>query len=367
MFKNLSITYLLLCSFAVTLHAADAPEISSVTSFEETIANQYNTPASSNTVSRNNNNGKELKFGFIIPNLKISNSIGLAIDDGDFNFFSHGDDGDMIIDKPSILLSYEGKFDISLITGSQKKNFNFQTSNAGDFDFLDLIPVDGTASPGEIVDDSGLQTIVTESNLSLYSFNQLWDVSELNLNKNNFLQQLDTQFVTKIGFRSNISHYSSEWEYKNSPYTHTSNESVDVISVGPMLSIESYGEPLNENTNVYYKADISALLSKESMRANQFYDHAFQSKNYHADDDRVTVAGMINLAVGMNNQLNSGGVLSLSGSVNVRNDLPSIIKPICTTGMDCDSPAYAAQANAAHLGTEITVSPSVNLSLIYDF
>ena len=312
------------------------------------------------------NNGKELKFGVTIPNLKISNSIGLVVDDRNFNFFSHEDDGDLIIDEPSVSVSHEGKFDITFITGSQKENFDFQTTNPGDFDYLDLLPVSGVASPGAIINNQGLQTVVTESDLNVLTFNHLWDVSELNLNGNELLQQLDSQFETKLGFRSNISHYSSGWEFtNNNNQTATSDESVSVFSVGPMLRLESYQGSLNENTDVYYKADISALLSTENMHAKNTFNNSF--KTYTADDDRVTVAGIINLAVGMNNQLKSGAVISLSGSIDIRNDLPFISKPICTTGMDCDSAAYAAQADAAHLDTRITVSPSVNLSYIYDF
>ncbi len=312
------------------------------------------------------NNGKELKFGVTIPNLKISNSIGLTVDDGAFNFFSHGDDGDVIIDEPSVSLSHEGKFDITFITGSQKENFDFQTSNEGNNDLLDLIPVSGVVSQGAIEFNEGLVTIVTESDLSVLTFNHLWDLSELNLNGNELLQQLDSQFETRLGFRSNISHYSSGWIYDPITVagTSSSSESVSVFSVGPMLRLESYQGSLNENTDVYYKADISALLSKENMDAEQNFTN---SVTFTADDDRVTVAGIINLAIGMNNQLKSGAVISLSGSIDIRNDLPFISKPICTTGMDCNSAEYAAQAEAAHLDTHITVSPSVNLSYMYEF
>lgn len=338
-----------LCSILVlpllgaTGHAADAP-----------------------AVDITENNGKELKFGVTIPNLKISNSIGLSVDDINFNFFSHEDDGDLIIDEPSVSVSHEGKFDITFITASQKENFDFQTSNVGGNVFLDLIPVSGGASRGSIISNQGLVTIVTESDLNVLTFNHLWDVSELNLNGNELLQQLDSQFETKLGFRSNISHYSSGWEFtNNSNQVSTSDESVSVFSVGPMLRLESYQGSLNENTDVYYKADISALLSKENMDAKQTMNNS--SISHTADDDRFTVAGLINLAVGMNNKLKSGAVISLSGSIDIRNDLPFISKPICTTGMDCDSDEYIAQAEAAHLDTRITVSPSVNLSFMYDF
>tara|TARA_B100001939_G_scaffold213632_1_gene183776 strand:+ start:1078 stop:2121 length:1044 start_codon:yes stop_codon:yes gene_type:complete len=313
------------------------------------------------------NNGKELKFGVTIPNLKISNSIGLTVDDNAFNFFSHEDDGDVIIDEPSVSVSHEGKFDITFITGSQKENFDFQTSNEGNFDYLDLIPVSGVSSLGSIeLPDRGLLTVVTESDLSVLTFNHLWDLSELNLNGNELLQQLDSQFETRLGFRSNISHYSSGWDYDAIGYANSSSsDSVSVFSVGPMLRLESDQGSLNENTDVYYKADISALLSKESMQAEQNFRGSINK--YTADDDRVTVAGIINLAVGMNNQLESGAVISLSGSIDIRNDLPFISKPICTTGMDCNSAEYVAQAEAAHLDSRITVSPSVNLSFMYDF
>ena len=311
--------------------------------------------------------GKELKLGVTIPNLKISNSLGLAINNAGLVNFSPGADGDVIIDEPFVSISHAGKFDISFTTGSQKENFVFQTSNDSTNDYLDLIPIDGTAPLGAIVSNQGLQTIPTESHLSFLTFNHLWDVSELNLNKNDFLQQLDSQFVTKLGVRSNIIHYSSGWEYYHSTKgTSTSNESVDVFSVGPMLSLESYRVSHNENTDFYYKADISALLSNETMHAKQDY-RGFNNGQFSADDNRVNVAGIINLAAGLNNQLKSGAVISLSGSVEIRNDLPFISKPICSTGMTCNSAAYLAQAEAAHLDTQITVSPSVNLSFVYDF
>ena len=344
-----SIVRTFLCSiFALPLlgatgHAADAP-----------------------AVDITENNGKELKFGVTIPNLKISNSIGLTVNDLGFNFFSHEDDGDVIIDEPSVSFSHEGKFDITFITGSQKENFDFQTSNEGTNDLLDLIPVSGVESPGAIEANQGLRTVVTESDLSVLTFNHLWDLSELNLNGNELLQQLDSQFETRLGFRSNISHYSSGWDYDAIGYADSSSsDSVSVFSVGPMLRLESDQGSLNESTDVYYKADISALLSKESMQAEQNFRGSIPTST--ADDDRVTVAGIINLAVGMNNQLESGAVISLSGSIDIRNDLPFISKPICTTGMDCDSAEYAAQAEAAHLDSRITVSPSVNLSFMYDF
>lgn len=338
---------LLLPFYGITGHAADAP-----------------------AVDITENNGKELKFGVTIPNLKISNSIGLVVNDGGLNFFSHGDDGDLIIDETSVSLSHEGKFDITFITGSQKENFDFQTSNTGTYDYLDILPVDGTASPGLIDYDAGLLTVVTESDLSVFTFNHLWDVSELNLNGNELLQQLDSQFETKLGFRTNITDYSSGWEHTAidnnlAGAISTSNESVNVFSAGPMLSLKSYRGSLNEDTDIYYKADISALLSQEKMKAEQTRLNSLNT--YAVDDDRITVAGIINLAVGMNNQLESGAVISLSGSIDIRNDLPFISKPICTTGMDCDSAEYAAQAEAAHLDSRITVSPSVNLSFVYDF
>ncbi len=98
----------------------------------------------------------------------------------------------MIIDEPSISFSHEGKFDISFITGSQKENFDFQTSNEGASDFLDLIPVSGEVSPGSLIVNQGLQTVVTDSHLNVLTFNHFWDLSELNLHQNEFLQQLDS-------------------------------------------------------------------------------------------------------------------------------------------------------------------------------
>jgi len=312
-------------------------------------------------INANENTSNTISLGLTIPNIKTTDSIGLAIDDGDFNFFSHGDDGDLIFNSPAISLTHAGKFDFSFIFGSHNKNYNFQTSNEGDYDFLDLIPVDGSASPGEIINDEGLKTIVTKSNLNMLSYSHLWDASDLNLNKDDFLHQLRSQFLTKVGFKANYSQYSTKWDYT----FYDSKDSISVFSVGPTLRLEAYAEPLNENTDIYYKADISALLSRDSMDAVNSYGN--NSIIYKASDDRIAMAGIVNLVVGMNNQHESGAVISLTGALDIRNDLPFIAKPICTTGMDCDSADYAAQAKAAHLDTRITVSPSINLSVSLDF
>ena len=312
-------------------------------------------------INANENTSNTISLGLTIPNIKTTDSIGLAIDDGDFNFFSHGDDGDLIFNSPAISLTHAGKFDFSFIFGSHNKNYNFQTSNEGDYDFLDLIPVDGSASPGEIINDEGLKTIVTKSNLNMLSYSHLWDASDLNLNKDDFLHQLRSQFLTKVGFKANYSQYSTKWDYT----FYDSKDSISVFSVGPTLRLEAYAEPLNENTDIYYKADISALLSRDSMDAVNSYGN--NSIIYKASDDRIAMAGIVNLVVGMNNQHESGAVISLTGALDIRNDLPFIAKPICTTGMDCDSADYVAQAKAAHLDTRITVSPSINLSVSLDF
>ena len=318
-------------------------------------------------INANENTSNTISLGLTIPNIKTTDSIGLAIDDGNFNFFSHGDDGDLIFNSPAISLTHAGKFDFSFIVGSHNKNYNFQTSNEGDYDYVDLIPVDGSASPGAIAYNVGLQTIVTKSNLNMFSYNQLWDASDLNLNEDDFLHQLRSQFLTKVGFKANYSQYSTKWDYTNpsNSFTHYSKESISMFSVGPMLRLEAYGEPLNENTDIYYKADISALLSRDSMDAeNSYRDNLYI---YNASDDRLTMAGIVNLVVGMNNQHESGAVISLTGALDIRNDLPFIAKPICTTGMNCISANYVAQAKAAHLDTRITVSPSINLSVSLDF
>ena len=312
-------------------------------------------------INANENTSNTISLGLTIPNIKTTDSIGLAIDDEDFNFFSHGDDGDLIFNSPAISLTHAGKFDFSFIFGSHNKNYDFQTSNEGDYDFLDLIPVDGSASPGEIINDEGLKTIVTKSNLNMLSYSHLWDASDLNLNKDDFLHQLRSQFLTKVGFKANYSQYSTKWDYT----FYDSKDSISVFSVGPTLRLEAYAEPLNENTDIYYKADISALLSRDSMDAVNSYGN--NSIIYKASDDRIAMAGIVNLVVGMNNQHESGAVISLTGALDIRNDLPFIAKPICTTGMDCDSADYAAQAKAAHLDTRITVSPSINLSVSLDF
>jgi len=312
-------------------------------------------------INANENTSNTISLGLTIPNIKTTDSIGLAIDDGSFNFLSHGDDGDLIFNSPAISLTHAGKFDFSFIFGSHNKNYNFQTSNEGDYDFLDLIPVDGSASPGEIINDEGLKTIVTKSNLNMLSYSHLWDASDLNLNKDDFLHQLRSQFLTKVGFKANYSQYSTKWDYT----FYDSKDSISVFSVGPTLRLEAYAEPLNENTDIYYKADISALLSRDSMDAVNSYGN--NSIIYKASDDRIAMAGIVNLVVGMNNQHESGAVISLTGALDIRNDLPFIAKPICTTGMDCDSADYAAQAKAAHLDTRITVSPSINLSVSLDF
>ena len=312
-------------------------------------------------INANENTSNTISLGLTIPNIKTTDSIGLAIDDEDFNFFSHGDDGDLIFNSPAISLTHAGKFDFSFIFGSHNKNYDFQTSNEGDYDFLDLIPVDGSASPGEIINDEGLKTIVTKSNLNMLSYSHLWDASDLNLNKDDFLHQLRSQFLTKVGFKANYSQYSTKWDYT----FYDSKDSISVFSVGPTLRLEAYAEPLNENTDIYYKADISALLSRDSMDAVNSYGN--NSIIYKASDDRIAMAGIVNLVVGMNNQHESGAVISLTGALDIRNDLPFIAKPICTTGMDCDSADYAAQAKAAHLDTRITVSPSINLSVSHDF
>jgi len=312
-------------------------------------------------INANENTSNTISLGLTIPNIKTTDSIGLAIDDGDFNFFSHGDDGDLIFNSPAISLTHAGKFDFSFILGSHNKNYNFQTSNEGDYDFLDLIPVDGSASPGEIINDEGLKTIVTKSNLNMLSYSHLWDASDLNLNKDDFLHQLRSQFLTKVGFKANYSQYSTKWDYT----FYDSKDSISVFSVGPTLRLEAYAEPLNENTDIYYKADISALLSRDSMDAVNSYGN--NSIIYKASDDRIAMAGIVNLVVGMNNQHESGAVISLTGALDIRNDLPFIAKPICTTGMDCNSADYVAQAKAAHLDTRITVSPSINLSVSLDF
>ena len=135
--------------------------------------------------------------------------------------------------------------------------------------------------------------------------------------------------------------------------------------MGPTLRLEAYAEPLNENTDIYYKADISALLSRDSMDSENSWVN--NTTIYKASDDRIAMAGIVNLVVGMNNQHESGAVISLTGALDIRNDLPFIAKPICTTGMDCNSADYVAQAKAAHLDTRITVSPSINLSVSLDF
>jgi len=113
-------------------------------------------------INANENTSNTISLGLTIPNIKTTDSIGLAIDDGSFNFFSHGDDGDLIFNSPAISLTHAGKFDFSFIVGSHNKNYNFQTSNEGDYDYLDLIPVDGSASPGQIIYNEGLKTIVTK-------------------------------------------------------------------------------------------------------------------------------------------------------------------------------------------------------------
>ena len=195
----------------------------------------------------------------------------------------------------------------------------------------------------------------------MFSYNQLWDASDLNLNEDDFLHQLRSQFLTKVGVKANYSQYSTKWDYT----FYDSKDSISVFSVGPTLRLEAYAEPLNENTDIYYKADISALLSRDSMDAVNSYGN--NSIIYKASDDRIAMAGIVNLVVGMNNQHESGAVISLTGALDIRNDLPFIAKPICTTGMDCDSADYAAQAKAAHLDTRITVSPSINLSVSLDF
>ena len=316
-------------------------------------------------INANENTSNTISLGLTIPNIKTTDSIGLAIDDGNFNFFSHGDDGDLIFNSPAISLTHAGKFDFSFIVGSHNKNYNFQTSNEGDYDYLDLIPVDGSASPGQIIYNEGLKTIVTKSNLNMLSYSHLWDASDLNLNKDDFLHQLRSQFLTKVGFKANYSQYSTKWDYTNVNYHYDSKDSISVFSVGPTLRLEAYAEPLNENTDIYYKADISALLSRDSMDAENSY--ANNSNIYNASDDRLTMAGIVNLVVGMNNQHESGAVISLTGALDIRNDLPFIAKPICTTGMNCISADYVAQAKAAHLDTRITVSPSINLSVSLDF
>ncbi len=316
-------------------------------------------------INANENTTNTISLGLTIPNLKTTDSIGLAIDDSGFNFFSHGDDGDLIFNSPAISLTHAGKFDFSFIVGSHNKNYNFQTSNEGDYDFLDLIPVDGSASPGAIVANEGLKTIVTKSNLNMLSYSHLWDASDLNLNKDDFLHQLRSQFLTKVGFKANYSQYSTKWDYTNVNSHYDSKDSISVFSVGPTLRLEAYAEPLNENTDIYYKADISALLSRDSMDAENSWVN--NSNIYKASDDRIAMAGIVNLVVGMNNQHDSGAVISLTGALDIRNDLPFIAKPICTTGMDCNSADYVAQAKAAHLDTRITVSPSINLSVSLDF
>ena len=316
-------------------------------------------------IHANENTSNTISLGLTIPNIKTTDSISLAIDDGSFNFFSHGDDGDLIFNSPAISLTHAGKFDFSFIVGSHNKNYNFQTSNEGDNDYLDLIPVDGSASPGAIINDEGLKTIVTKSNLNMLSYSHLWDASDLNLNKDDFLHQLRSQFLTKVGFKANYSQYSTKWDYTNVNSHFDSKDSISVFSVGPTLRLEAYAEPLNENTDIYYKADISALLSRDSMDAENSWVN--NSIIYKASDDRIAMAGIVNLVVGMNNQHESGAVISLTGALDIRNDLPFIAKPICTTGMNCISANYVAQAKAAHLDTRITVSPSINLSVSLDF
>lgn len=316
-------------------------------------------------INANENTTNTISLGLTIPNLKTTDSIGLVIDDVSFNFFSHGDDGDLIFNSPAISLTHAGKFDFSFTVGSHNKNYNFQTSNEGGYDYLDLIPVDGSASPGAIINDEGLKTIVTKSNLNMLSYSHLWDASDLNLNKYDFLHQLRSQFLTKVGFKANYSQYSTKWDYTNVNSHYDSKDSISVFSVGPTLRLEAYAEPLNENTDIYYKADISALLSRDSMDSENSWVN--NTTIYKASDDRIAMAGIVNLVVGMNNQHESGAVISLTGALDIRNDLPFIAKPICTTGMDCNSADYVAQAKAAHLDTRITVSPSINLSVSLDF
>ena len=124
-FKYFTITSLLYCSFAVTLHASDAPEVevsetSSIVSFEETIAAQYNSPASNVNKSFNHTSF----YVGIDAQLNQFREVAREYDDGDWE----GWEADYTFDNSSFALKFGQNYQLSESIIGYEFNYTFNDS-----------------------------------------------------------------------------------------------------------------------------------------------------------------------------------------------------------------------------------------------
>ncbi len=216
MFKHFTIASIIMCSFAVTLHAADAPEVevpetSSVVSFEETISNQYNIADSSDS-----NLWDGIYLGF---NLSLDSNIHNE-------FWRNGnfDNGPHSIDETDNLASYSIGFNKQsgdLLYGAE---FSFMPKKIYDGDFQSYKnPIDIKLRAGHIFNKNLLLYGIAGVSSAYYKedYTSNYEISggfnggfgvEYKISQNVFI---GTEFLSR-NMNSSLSYPDlSGWEVKN--------------------------------------------------------------------------------------------------------------------------------------------------------
>ena len=303
-------------------------------------------------------------FGATVPNIKTVNGLGTAIDFNTFVFVGHGEDHSQKIDflTPTIstkFLTGNGGFELTFLKGaSDNESIILDGSLVANASFMDIIPVDGTISPGAFrrtVESSVLSLNQSIEKANIVYFTELNSIPE-NLN---FL----AQFNPEIGIMINRTSYEISVDDSVNESQYHLDEKVTSKSIGPVLSLYKEKNLNDVNTKLILGSKFALLATNEILQANQsgVLENTNAVQNYSANDKSNHLSGMFKLTAGITKKTEQGSSFYILGAVDIANDVSSIKNPRCVAGQDCNTAAYAASQRSAHLVRQTAISPSLTI------
>ena len=295
-------------------------------------------------------------FGATVPNIKTVNGLGTAIDFNTFVFVGHGEDHSQKIDflTPTIstkFLTGNGGFELTFLKGASDNETIILDGTVGNQNFLDVIPIDGTISPGayrnSVIRSLSLNQSIEKINV-VY-FNELNSLPE----GLNFL----AQFNPEIGIMINRTRYDIYVDDSQNQSFYHLDETVTSKSIGPVLSLYKEKNFIDANTKLTLGSKFALLATNETLQANQNTIRG----NYSAKDKANHLSGMFKLTAGITKKTEQGSSFYILGAVDIANDVSSIKNPRCVAGQDCDDASYAGTQRSAHLVRQTAISPSMTI------
>ena len=309
---------------------------------------------------RSTDGSVSLRYNLTHYNQEIANGLGVAHDDGPYNYVSQPDDGAQLSDwgnafegeavLPYGLRLFGQEWKPFVLVGHEKTNQHIRELRSlavwsPNGNFIDILPIDG--SPADIwyfgvgtpTDKIGEEYRIRQWR----SYGNLGIQRALNEGKSLRFSLYYAQHKTTLE-----SEVYDPNDYANSVLG--LHERIKGYSFGPAAEFR-IDYPAMEKLTLFARFSTALLYSHAELNADQY---SFNGGAWHVEDSRHDIAVHGDLELGLRYRITPKLSLNLSGAAGYRNDAYRIVNPRAKMGENINDPAsyHPAPAHLDRVGEQ---------------